>query len=186
MPSYGFLLLFFTRNYISVFIAAEYKLVVLLTTFVFTFVLPAINALILLKMGRIQSLEMESNRERIIPYGSAALYYFALYYLFAKTGFPPVFKLFILGAGISILITLLINYKWKISAHAVGVGGVVGALLGITYRLQIELLPIVLLAIFVAGLVGFGRLKLRAHSPAQVYAGYLLGAGMELLLLLFF
>lgn len=186
MPSYGFALLFFTHNYISTFIALQYKLVLLAATFVFTFLLPAINALILYKMGRISSLEMENASDRTIPYGSAALYYFALYYLFYKTGFPPVFKLFILGAGISILLTLLINYRWKISAHTVGIGGMVGALLGIIFRMQLELMPVFLLAVFFAGLVGTARLKLQAHSPAQVYTGFLLGFITEFSLLLFF
>ena len=36
-------------------------------------------------------------------------------------------------------ITLIINFKWKISAHAIGVGGIAGAILGISYRLNIDL-----------------------------------------------
>src|ERR1700741_2427000 len=82
MPSYGFALLFFTQNYIATFTALRLKILILTVTFIFTFLLPAINAFILLKMGRIKSLEMESTEERVIPYTSTALYYFALYYLF--------------------------------------------------------------------------------------------------------
>jgi Na+-transporting methylmalonyl-CoA/oxaloacetate decarboxylase gamma subunit len=187
MPTYGFLLLFFTSNYISTFIPIHIKLVILGVTFVFTFILPAINAFILLKMGRIKSLEMENPTERIIPYASTALYYFALFYLFYNAEqFPAIFKIMILGAAVSILLTLLINFKWKISAHTIGIGGIAGAALGIMYRLQIDLHSIFILILFFAGLVGYARLKLDAHSPAQVYTGFGVGLVVELALMLLY
>lgn len=186
MPTYGFALLFFTNNYIATFTAENLKCIVLGITFLFTFLLPTINALILLKMGRIRSLEMESPQERVIPYGSTALYYFALYYLFYNADFPSVFKIVILGAAISILLTLLINFKWKISAHTVGIGGIAGAILGIIYRLQLDFQLILMMVLFVAGLIGYARLKLNAHSPLQVYTGFILGFLIELGLMIFY
>lgn len=187
MPSYGFLILLYSRNYIATFIPADVKLIILCGTFVFTFLFPAINALILLRMGRIQSLEMETPRERIVPYASTAVYYFALFYLFHNIEyFPTIFKVVILGAGISILITLLITFWWKISAHAVGIGGIIGALLGTMYRTQMDLLPYLILMLFITGIVSYARLKLAAHSPSQVYTGILLGVMVELLLMLFY
>lgn len=186
MPTYGFALIFFTQNYISTFTALRLKIVILSVTFIFTFLLPAINAFILLKMGRIKTLEMESNEERVIPYSSTALYYFSLYYLFYNAEFPNVFKILVLGASISIVLTLLINFKWKISAHTIGIGGIAGAALGIVLRLHIDLHYILMGVIFVAGLVGYARLKLNAHTPAQVYTGFLLGFLVEFLLMIFY
>lgn len=186
MPTYGFALIFFTENYISTFTASRLKILILTVTFIFSFLLPTINALILLKMGRIKSLEMESNEERIIPYSGTALYYFSLYYLFYNAEFPNIFKILILGAAISIVLTLLINFKWKISAHMIGIGGVAGAALGIVYRLQIDLHFILMIVILVSGLVGYARLKLYAHNSAQVYVGFLLGFLMELFLMIFY
>ncbi|MGB3947682.1 MAG: phosphatase PAP2 family protein [Bacteroidia bacterium] len=186
MPTYGFALLFYTNNYISTFTAPEVKLVILGITFVFTFLLPAFNVLILLKTGRIKSLEMETNSERLLPYISTTLYYFALFYLFFNAGFPSVFKVVVLGAAICLLLTLLINLKWKISAHAIGIGGTAGVILGIIYRLRLDLELIFMFTLFLAGIIGFARLKLNAHSPAQVYTGFLLGFLVELLLMIFY
>jgi membrane-associated phospholipid phosphatase len=186
MPTYGFTLILFTKNYFSTFTPLNLKLIILAVTFVFTFLLPTINALILLKMGRIRSLEMETSKERMVPYGSTALYYFALYYLFYNADFPSVFKIVVLGAAISILLTLFINLKWKISAHSIGIGGVAGAMLGITYRLQIDMHWILMLVIVCAGFVGYARLKLNAHNPSQVYAGFGLGFIVEVLLMIFY
>lgn len=186
MPTYGFLLLFSTNNYIAIFTPLSIKLVILIITFVFTFILPTVNALILLKAGRINSLEMETNRERVIPYLSTSLYFFALYYLFNDREFPPVFVVLILGAAISILLTFLVNFKWKISAHAIGVGGIAGAIWGISLRLAIDFRMILMLSVLVAGFIGFARLKLNAHTPAQVYTGFLTGFLIEFLLMIFY
>jgi hypothetical protein len=186
MPTYGFALIFSTHNYIATFTPLNLKVIILVITFVFTFILPALNSFILLKMGKIRSLEMETPRERIIPYISTSFYFFALYYLFASAQFPPVFVILILGAGVSIVLTWLINFRWKISAHAVGVGGIIGATMGISLRLMIDLRLILIIIILVAGGLGFARLKLNAHSPAQVYTGFLLGIITELLLMIFY
>jgi membrane-associated phospholipid phosphatase len=186
MPSYGFLALFFTKNYISTFTPLSLRLFILLVTFIFTFARPAINAFILLKMGRIKSLEMERAEERFVPYISTALYYFALYYLFyTVTDFPSIFKTLVLGAAISIVLVLIITTKWKISAHAVGIGGMIAAIIGISFKLSIDLRFITMCSILIAGFVGFARLKLNAHNPSQVYTGFLLGFLVEFLLMIF-
>ncbi|MES2591228.1 MAG: hypothetical protein V4608_05035 [Bacteroidota bacterium] len=186
MPTYGFAIIFFTNNFLSTFTAPDVKLIILTITFVFTFVLPAVNVLVLLKLGRINSLGMETSHERTVPYTSTALYYFALFYLFYNAGFPKVFQILILGAGISLLLTILINFKWKISAHMIGIGGTAGAALGIGYRLQLDLHNVLLVLLLLSGFVGYARLKLNTHTPAQVYSGFALGFLVELLLMIFY
>ncbi len=155
-------------------------------TFVFTFLLPVMNVFILFKIGRIKSLAIETSEERVLPYASTLLYYAALFYLFYNAQFPNLFKLLILGAALCILLTLLINFKWKISAHAIGISGTIGATLGIIYRLQLDLFYMLIALIIVAGMVAYARLKLNAHTPPQVYTGLLLGFLVELALMIFY
>ncbi len=183
MPTYGFVLLFYTKNYISTFTPQNSKLILVLITFAFTFLFPTLNTLILLKMKRIKTLEMESTKERVIPYLSTSVYFFALFYLFHTAHLPKTFNVLILGAAISILLTLFINFKWKISAHSIGIGGIIGAIIGISYRLHIDLQFLLFIVIALSGLVGYARLKLNVHSPAQVYTGFLLGFLVELFLM---
>ncbi len=183
MPTYGFALIFFTKNYISTFTPLNIRVVIIGVTFLFTFLLPAINAFMLLRMGRINSLEMETPAERVIPYGTTAVYYFALFYLFYNRQLPSVFKILILGAAISILLTFIINRKWKISAHTIGIGGIAGATLGMMYRLQLDMNIFFMIIILLAGIVSYARLKLNAHTPSQVYTGFLLGFVVELVLM---
>jgi hypothetical protein len=129
---------------------------------------------------------METTRERVIPFLSTFMYYLALFYLFYSAQFSAVFIILILGAALSIFCTLLINFKWKISAHAVGTGGIIGALMGVSLRLMIDLQLVILIAILISGIIGYARLKLLAHTPAQVYAGYLVGFLVQLLLMIFY
>ena len=186
MPTYGFLLLFYTQNYVATFLQVQVKLIIVALTFLFTFIFPAINAVVLWKMGRIKSLEMEDPQDRLLPYGTTLLYYGALLYLLYNSHFPLVCKMIILGGAFCILVTLIVNLRWKISAHMVGAGGVTGAMLAVFYRLQSDLQLAFFIIIIVAGLVGYARLKLNAHTPAQVYTGFLTGFLIQLILILFY
>lgn len=184
MPTYGFVLLLYTKKHISTFASKENFFFFILIIFVFTFFLPAFNAFILLRMKRINSLEMTTSKERIVPYISTSLYYFSLFYLFYTNHISDSFTVLILGSAISILLLLIINFKWKISAHATGIGGIIGAVLGISYQFKIDLLLILFIPIALAGAVGYARLKLNAHSPAQLYSGFLLGFLVEFILMM--
>ncbi|HET6227129.1 MAG TPA: hypothetical protein VFF27_12670 [Bacteroidia bacterium] len=186
MPTYGFVLLFSTQNYLSTFLPFQFKLIIIGLTFLFTFLFPAINAVVLLKIGRIKSLEMNDPRERLLPYGTTLLYYMALLYLLYNSHFSVIFKVIIIGAACCILTTLAVNLKWKISAHMVGAGGITGAILALLYRLESDMQLAFIIIILIAGLVGYARLKLNAHTPAQVYTGFLVGFLIQLSLLLFF
>lgn len=186
MPTYGYLLLFNTRNYLSTFLPLKIKIILVALTFLFTFVFPALNAFILLKMGRIKSLEMEDPKERLLPYGTTILYYMALLYLLYSVHFPLICKIIILGGACCILLTLLVNLKWKISAHMVGVGGIAGAILAISYRLQSDIQLSFFTILLIAGFVGYARLKLNAHTPAQVYTGFLAGFLIQMGLIVFY
>ena len=68
-----------------------------------------------------------------------------------------------------------ISYFWKISAHLVGWGGLVGLILILSLRFNTDLMLFLILAILSSGFIGFARLKLEAHNPLQVYSGFLLG-----------
>ncbi|MBL7941161.1 MAG: phosphatase PAP2 family protein, partial [Flavobacteriales bacterium] len=48
------------------------------------------------------------------------------------------------------------------------------------YRSGNDLVLYISIALFIAGLVAYARVKLRAHTPAQVYAGFGLGTMVNL------
>jgi len=123
---------------------------------------------------------METAEERKLPFVVSLVFYMLTYYLMRELNLPGLLYILILGSAISIILAFFISLWWKISIHMLGVGGLVGAILGLTLRLDADLINILSIAILGAGLIGYARLKLYAHTPAQVYAGFLLGAGLML------
>lgn len=72
--------------------------------------------------------------------------------------------------------TALITNFWKISLHAIGIGGFVGFMVGLNQYSHLANFEIVLpMLFFLSALVLSARLKLNAHSLGQVYAGFVLG-----------
>lgn len=184
VPTLGFLLLFNSQAYFAVMLNSTIKMAIYAIVVFNTLIIPALLALYLKRTGTIASLEMETPEERKLPYLFTACLYVVTYYLLRKVNLPPLLYLFLLGATLALIVTILINLKWKISAHMVGWGGLTGAVIGLAFRLDLDFRIVISLIVFISGLVGFARLRLKAHTPAQVYSGYLLGVACQLVLIM--
>ena len=67
-----------------------------------------------------------------------------------------------------------------------GIGGVIGAIIGISQRFQFDHSTLLIVLILLAGLIGYARLKTHSHNYRQVYAGFILGIAVEWLCVLYF
>ncbi len=186
IPSLSLWFIFHTNSYIGFIVPPVLQQALYAVVFIATFIFPVLSTWLLLFTGRIHSLELETLEERRIPYLLTAIYYSLGYYLLTtKVTLPEPLNLVLLGANISVVLTMLINLRWKISAHSVGAGGLIGVLLGFSHQLEINVLNELMLAILIAGLIGYARLRLQSHNSSQIYLGYLLGFLCEFLLFLF-
>ncbi len=79
---------------------------------------------------------MENNRERLIPFFVTSVLYFFCYYLLKRLGAPQTILKFILLAASTVFILFLLSFKWKISAHMVGIGGLTGALIAVSFTFK--------------------------------------------------
>ena len=177
MATYGCLIVFFglTDTIYFIFTPFKLKLVLTFTIFSFTFLLPVLNLLILYKLGYVSSLMVEHRRERTFPLLMTSLCYFGLFYMIYDFNIWPAIKLFILGGGLCIFFAAIVTLWWQISAHMIGIGGLIGALFAICYFMQMPILLAICVCLMLAGCIGFARLKLNAHTPAQVYVGFIFG-----------
>ena len=148
----------------------------------FTFVLPAAAMLAMRYFKMVSTLQLEIAEERTLPLIITSASYMALLYLLRRIGLPAFFLFFFYGAVVTLVAGLLINLAYKISLHTLAWGSVTAALAGFSIRMGVDFPLVILGAILLAGTAGFARLKLQAHSPAQVYLGFLAGAGIMLLL----
>ena len=153
----------------------QVKCRILLIVFMFTFIFPVVNILILYSLKRIPAITLSNQRDRTFPYLVTALFYFGLFYLMLDMNIWTILKISVIGAGFAILMTALVNLKFKISAHMVGIGGLLGVLLCVSYLIKFDMTPFYILVIILAGLLGFARLKLEEHKPYQIYSGFLMG-----------
>ncbi len=84
-----------------------------------------------------------------------------------------------LAISINTIGLLFINHFWKISAHAIGGATIVG----LFYFLDSSLFPYFLILIV---LIGWSRVKLKVHTPAQIVAGSIYGFLMTIIQLKFY
>lgn len=177
MATYGCLLLFFgikdtVYDYLTEF---ETKWRISLIVFVFSFLFPVLNIYLLYKLKRLPSLVLSNQNDRTFPYIMTALFYFGLFYLLMDINIWNTVKIFIVGGGLAILLTAIINLKYKISAHMVGIGGMLGVLISVSYLIKFDFTLFYIAVIIIAGLIAFARLSLKEHEPSQIYSGFLLG-----------
>jgi hypothetical protein len=176
IPTFFLLILFNSDSYFSLISPAiqKYLLVLVLIT---TFLLPVSSIPLLLNLGIVKSIQMENPKERIVPYGITFICFVFATYLFTILPFnaPFIIRAFIIASSFAILLTLIISIWWKISAHMVGIGGLAGALIVISFLLMTNLLVFLIPVLILAGIIGAARLQLMAHEPSQIYAGFGLG-----------
>jgi len=186
MPFYGILIIFTLNTYVSFIITTKGKIIILGVLASTTILLPVLTIAIMKAKNLIKSWEMQRKEERVFPFMFTAVFYYLAFYLLKNMDLPGIYYMFILGANMLLIITLIINFWWKISSHMIGIGGLLGALISISQLMQIDILLVISLVIFLGGLLGFARIKSNSHSPAQVYMGYVVGAVSMLILFLGF
>jgi len=184
MPLLGLILVFNSSTYFSSGILPAIQWVTMLLVFLFTCLMPLLNVLYLHYKGFVDSIYLVSKEERRLPYAITVAYYIILYYLLKELQLPPILYLIILGCMLASILAFVINLKWKISAHMIGMGGLIGVMIGVSERLTLDLNATLIVLFIIAGLVGFSRLRMNAHNPFQVYLGFFVGMGSLLIMIL--
>ena len=183
MPTYALLLIFRQSTYFANTVNPNAKLILFLIIILNTFLLPVIISYILVKRGWIKSLEMEKREERLIPYISNLLLLLIATFMIYKLRLPRIFFLLTLGAAAALAIAVIINIKWKISIHMIGIGALIGTFFGLSSFLLVDLRIAIIVFLLIAGLLGTARLTLNSHRPSQIYAGFILGFVCEYFLI---
>lgn len=186
IPTYLIASLIYMDAFFAFVIPDDARIKIILLVFMTSALFPVMVLFGMYRLRLVTSMRMDSREERLYPYVATSIFFFLTYYLVWKANLSPVFYYCLLGASILAILTLLINFRWKISAHTVSMGGVIGAFVGLQSVLLIDMLFQLSVSILIAGLVGYARLKVGKHTQAQVYAGYFLGFAVLYLLILYY
>ena len=174
MPTYGMILL--TNMDIFSVLPLMWRLITIIGTFLFTGILPMVPILIMIKKGEIHDMFISNKEERTMPYLFSFLaYVFWALFMWRTLQFPLFIVAMGMGSAFSIFIIVFINLKWKISAHSSGMGGLTGAIFGVCYRCAINPVWLFALILIISALVALSRMELKAHTPGQVLAGFVVG-----------
>lgn len=175
MPTFFVALYFHYSPLASSLLPLTYKIMVFAIVFFFTFLMPGLTVFMMTKTGQVHSLLLRTAQERRLPFLMTTLYYFMAYYLMREVRVPSLFSMTMLGAAISVGIAAGVTFFWKISIHMIGIGGVCGALLGLCRYLDADLTYPLVAFIVLSGLLASARLERKAHTPAQLLVGFLVG-----------
>lgn len=175
MPLLAVFIAFKFDWYLSGILVSDQENIVFLIIAMSTIAFPGLNILLLKWYGVVSSLSMPIRKERSAPFVSTLFFFCLGYYLLRKGSLPtPLYSIY-LGCSLVLLILILINLKWKISVHAAGSAGVVGSTIGLFQIHDFSNLWLISILIVLTGLTLSSRLILKAHTPAQVYVGAVIG-----------
>jgi membrane-associated phospholipid phosphatase len=151
------------------------RLIIPIVVFAISFLLPGLLFLIMIRLGLIRDPEMQNRHDRILPSIITAIFFYTAYHILVRWQVHPVYSYYMLSATFLVVICLAVTYFWKISLHTSAMGAMTGTFVGMSFLSSTPYEIMIVLSIILSGLVAFARLRLLAHSPAQVYVGFLVG-----------
>lgn len=153
------------------------KLRLMATIFVNLTMLPAVTVFLCWRLKFVSSLQMRTQKERIIPLAAAMIFYFWCWFVLKNFSSIPIpFRQFLLGSFLTVIGGWLANIYFKVSLHALAVGGLVTFILLVVFNYEGGSAWHPAAAMMIAGGVCSARLSLMEHGAAEIYAGVAIGA----------
>ena len=175
MPALGVFLVLWTS--VLCYLPTGTRTAVLAVVFGITAILPMIAIALMHNFGLITDKRLVERKERMYPFAFTFLCYVVAEIYIRHIHSPEWFYAFMLGAALAALVTLIVTFFWKISAHMAGIGGIVALL----YQIHLQGLGafstfgLLCATILLAGCLGTSRLILGRHNLLQVLAGFVNG-----------
>lgn len=146
-----------------------------------TLFFPLLSVALLRAVGFIESVHMTIQKDRLISLVVIMIFYFWANNLAGHLpGIPFILRIMLLGSFWGIIAIFMVSIFYKISMHTTAAGGMIGIMIILLFINPINMAVPLFAGIFLAGLVGTSRLLLNAHTPLEIWTGYLLGIAVEL------
>ena len=151
---------------------------VLSLIFLTTCIIPILVILMFRFAKVIKDLQMTDRKDRFFPFIFISIFYVIVAVLFHRQlPLNPLLSISLIAITVVVVLTNIITFFWKISAHSAGVVGWLGFIM--VYE-QVNpgtntLLAPLLGAIVLCGIVLWARLYLNAHKPIEILGGSVLG-----------
>lgn len=174
IPTFGILIIMNSGTYLS-YIPEDAKKIIIKIYFISTILIPLSTFPFLYFQKIIKNWELDNNKDRVLPLLILSASHLFGWYLLSRLQVPRMYTYYIFMSGIMTFIIALISMKWKISVHLAGIGGLIGLILALSYKVNTDLHVILVLAVISTGILSYTRLAFNETSPTMTYSGLLLG-----------
>ena len=124
----------------------------------------------------VKSMYLRTEKERIVPYLIAMIFYWWTWYLFKHfPDTPPAAKNFVTGSFLALVGAFLCNIYYKISIHVVALGSAMMFFFLFSFTDEYASGLFLSVAVLITGIVATSRLLAGAHTPFDVWSGLLVG-----------
>lgn len=173
IPFGGFIALFLF-SYLRI-MPLQYKLIVGAIVYCFTILMPTLTIFLYRKANSWEAEDLHVRQKRIVPYLLTIIAYVFCLLMMYKLGLPRYMSGIIRAALAAMSICFLLNFRWKVSAHMAGAGGIVGSLVAFGLLFNYNTVWWFCLFMLTAGALGTSRMILKRHTLGQVIAGFVIG-----------
>ncbi|MBO3099280.1 hypothetical protein [Gelidibacter pelagius] len=151
---------------------------------ILTIILPILLYFLLKTIKRVESLELKTTRERIIPLILNVLIIFLILKRVLSHDEIPELYYFYLGILFSTLTCLVLAIlRFKASIHMIGSAGFFMFAVALSIHFKININGTIALMFVIIGGIATSRLHLKAHNNAELLIGFLVGLVPQLVLL---
>ncbi len=163
-------------------LAKKQEYILLLIIFISTYILPIFLLALLKKLNLIKTYRLESIEERKFPVLFFIILSFMVGNLLLNIKIVDLLAYSFFGTSLAMTATyFLFNLKIKTSLHTLGIGGILGFVLIMSYEYKLNFNLVIALLFILSGIIAFSRLKLNAHKPKEVYIGFLIAMITQLI-----
>ncbi len=168
--------LLYVQPYFFIGLSHSDKIKKLIAVGINTMLFPAITVFLLWRLKFIQSIELKTQKERIIPYVATNTFFFWAYYISRNQLDNPVpFTQFLLGTFIASAAALVLNSFVKISMHAIGLAGAISFFVHLAIWSGIAIGLPISITVLLCGIVCTARLLLKEHTLFEIGLGICIG-----------
>jgi hypothetical protein len=141
---------------------------------------PIFSVFLCWRLQFIHSMYLKTARDRIIPYMIAMIFYFWTWWVYhnladVQPAVPQSSVHFLLGAFLAICFAWMCNIYYKISMHAIAMGGMVMFFCLLAFSDNYSSGLYLSLAVLAAGVVCTARLICSDHTRFEIWTGLLIG-----------
>ncbi|CDF77900.1 conserved hypothetical membrane protein [Formosa agariphila KMM 3901] len=156
----------------------------LVSIIILTILLPLLVNLLLKTIGKIESIELRTTKERITPLlVFATIILIIIKRVLTPFDFIELYYFFVgmLGTVLTCVILNMLNFK--VSIHMMAISGIFMFFIALSIHFSINILGSIALVIFLMGAIATSRLSLKAHTAVELIIGSAIGILPQLMLI---